>query len=151
MSTKSYSMRVVKYLSLLVLGLSLVGSAFVFASKSGSGSNQIANLNGSEKTHADSEHRRSLIESEVITATRRGFEPAAISRPQGRFILMIDNRSGTDLNFRFSRETGESIHEIGSSREQLDWNEIVDLQPGRYVLTERDHPDWTCSIRITAR
>lgn len=64
---------------------------------------------------------------------------------------MVDNRSGSNLNFRFSRLTGESLHEITSSQEELDWNDVVDLRPGRYVLTERDHPNWNCSITITAR
>jgi hypothetical protein len=64
---------------------------------------------------------------------------------------MVDNRTGHDLNFRLARDAGELLHEIPSSREQLDWNEVLDLQPGRYVLSELNHPEWTCSITITAR
>lgn len=93
---------------------------------------------------------RASMESESVTVTGRGFEPAAITRTQGKFILVVDNRSGTDLSLRFSRETGESVHEIRSSRDQLDWNEVVDLKPGRYVLTEVNHPSWACSVVITA-
>ena len=96
------------------------------------------------------ENGRTFIESESVTVTRRGFEPVAITRTQGKFILVVDNRSGIDLSLRFSRETGESVHEIRSSRDQLDWNEVVDLRPGRYVLTEVNHPSWACNIVITA-
>jgi len=34
------------------------------------------------------------FEAELITITPHGFEPREIMRPQGRFLLMIDNRSG---------------------------------------------------------
>jgi hypothetical protein len=148
MSTTKFPLAVLHYLSLFVLAVSVVASPFVFGWNGVSSTNDVAVDESSPHT---SEQRTRVMESEVITATRRGFEPAAITRPQGKFILMIDNGSGTDLTFRFSRETGESIHNITSSREQLDWNEVVDLEPGEYVLTERDHPDWTCLIRITAR
>src|SRR5215475_5623746 len=76
------------------------------------------------------EQRHSSMEVEIVTATRRGFDPLVISRPKGKFILMVTNRSGDDLDFRFSRQIGESVHEIKSSRQELDWNEIVDLTPG---------------------
>jgi hypothetical protein len=37
---------------------------------------------------------RLRIESELITITPHGFEPAEITRPRGQFLLTIDNRSG---------------------------------------------------------
>jgi hypothetical protein len=96
------------------------------------------------------EDRRTLIESEVVTVTPRGFEPGAITRQQGRFILMVDNRSGSELNLRFTRETGESLHNVRSSRQEPDWNDVLDLRPGKYLLTEADHPSWVCVITIAA-
>jgi hypothetical protein len=90
------------------------------------------------------------IETELITITTRGVEPAEITRPAGKFILMVDNRSGEEMDFRIARETGESLHDIRSSREERDWSDIMDLKPGKYVLTERNRPDLTCSITITA-
>jgi hypothetical protein len=95
--------------------------------------------------------RSSTIETEVIRVTRRGFEPAAISRSPGKFILMIENPSWQSLNLRLSREAGESLHEVRTSLEEPDWNEVQDLRPGSYVLTEPDHPEWKCVITITAR
>lgn len=151
MSITSYSVRVLKKLRWLVLTLFV--SAFMFVSQSLSGAlpaNQIANSDVA-RTDPTAEQRQTLIESEIITATRRGFEPMEISRPQGKFILMVDNRSGTDLNFRLSRETGEPLNEIASSSRELDWNEVLDLHPGKYILTEQAHPEWSCSIRITAK
>jgi hypothetical protein len=36
-------------------------------------------------------------------------------------------------------------------REQPNWSDVIDLQPGRYVLSDGDHPDWVCHITITAQ
>jgi hypothetical protein len=91
-----------------------------------------------------------LIESELITVTRRGFEPGTIVRPQGKFILMIENATLQNLDLRFSREAGQSLNELRATRDEPDWNEIMDLNPGRYVLKELNHPEWTCIITIEA-
>ena len=148
MSTNIHSVANPKYLGLLVLAVSIGAFVLVYGRKSVSSANELAVAEGSR---LQAEQQTGLIESEVISVTRRGFEPTAISRAAGKFILMVDNRSGAELNFRFSRETGERIHEIKSTQQELDWNDVVDLRPGRYLLTERDHPDWSCSITITAR
>lgn len=151
MSITSYSV-IAKQTRWLALTLSLIVVLFaagsLFASRH---RRDVAQVNNGETTTPPLERRHTLIESESLTVTRRGFAPALITRAQGEFILMVDNRSGLDLNFRFSRETGEPLHEIRTSQQELDWNEVLDLQPGTYVLTERDHPEWKCLIRITAR
>jgi len=91
------------------------------------------------------------VETEVVTLRATGFEPAEITRPAGEFILMVEDGAGRPVSLSFSRETGERLHEIRATREQPDWNELEDLQPGRYLLTEADHPDWVCRVTITAR
>lgn len=111
----------------------------------------IAKPNTTLRADAALQKRITSLESEIITTTARGFEPAQITRPEGKFILMIDNPTATELDFRLSRDNGQPLHEIRSTREEPDWNEILDLRPGRYVLTERSHPQWTCSVTITAR
>ncbi len=91
------------------------------------------------------------VETELITLRRNGFEPSEIKRPAGQFILMVENRGGGAANLRLLREAGERLHEVRSTREQPDWNELEDLPPGRYVLTEADHPSWSCRITVTPR
>jgi hypothetical protein len=92
-----------------------------------------------------------VVETELITLKPAGFEPSEIARPAGEFILMVENRSGQPADLRVSRESGQHLHEVESSREEPDWNELMDLHPGRYVLTEANHPEWVCQIIITAR
>lgn len=97
-------------------------------------------------------HQRSPMEAEIITITPLGFEPAEITRPKGAFFLVVDNRSGLEeITFRLDREAGQRQHEVRVPREQLDWDGVVDLHPGTYLLTEASHPDWLCRITITAQ
>ena len=90
-------------------------------------------------------------ETELVTLRPTGFEPAEITRPAGEFILMVENTTGQPVNLRFSRGTGERLHDVRATREQPDWNELEDLQPGRYLLTEAGHPQWVCRVTVTPR
>ncbi len=92
------------------------------------------------------------FESELITITPHGFEPGQITRPQGRFLLLIDNRSSVATTaLALTSEVGQRTHEMRVPREEPNWSEVVDLRPGHYVLTEADHPLWSCRITITAQ
>lgn len=91
----------------------------------------------------------SALEVELITVTSHGFDPAEIARPAGRFILMLNNQSGQQgVTFRLDQEGGSRVREIALSLEQTEWSEAVDLQPGAYLLTEANHPDWLARIMI---
>lgn len=92
------------------------------------------------------------LEAEIVTIRPWGFEPAEINRPKGRFVLMVDNRSGLgDVDLRLNRQAGGSLHQVRVPREQQDWNDEFELEPGQYVLTESSHPEWSCRITITAQ
>ena len=98
------------------------------------------------------QRRLADFESELITITPHGFEPQEISRPEGRVLLMLDNQSDLAVtSLQLTREAGPRLNEMRVSREQPNWSEAVDLHPGRYVLTDSEHPDWQCRITITAR
>jgi len=91
-----------------------------------------------------------VIETELLTLRPTGFEPTEITRPTGEFILMVENSSGQTLNLHLSRMTGGRLHEAKVTRDEPDWNELLDLHPGSYLVTEASHPEWTCYINITA-
>jgi hypothetical protein len=91
------------------------------------------------------------LQAELITITPRGFEPAEITRPAGRFILMVENQAELpEVTFRLDQEGGSRLYEKQLPQEQPEWSEVLDLQPGTYLLTEADHPDWLSRIIITA-
>ncbi|MGQ0762588.1 MAG: hypothetical protein ACT4OT_11345 [Acidobacteriota bacterium] len=97
-------------------------------------------------------NRSQKIEVELVTIQRTGFDPQEIKRPVGPFTLHVNNRSEIlELQFRLDRERGERLHAESPQRGKLDWKKTIDLPPGRYVLSEAQHPEWTCLITITPR
>jgi hypothetical protein len=96
--------------------------------------------------------KKGRVETEIITLGSTGFDPLVITRPQGTFVLLVDNRSGlSDMALTLDREAGVRLKEVSVPQEKLDWSEGLDLQPGRYVLRESSHPEWSCTITITPK
>jgi hypothetical protein len=92
------------------------------------------------------------IETELVTIRRHGFEPQEITRPADPFVLAVENRSGLEeVALRLDRADGNRLKEVNVPRKKLNWRDAFDLPPGRYVLTEANHPDWVCNITITAK
>jgi hypothetical protein len=92
------------------------------------------------------------LESEIVTVTPAGFEPAEITRPRGRFLLGVDNRSGLeDIQLRLERVDGSRVPVVEARKRRLSWREEVELPPGRYVIRESNHREWNCLITITSR
>jgi hypothetical protein len=92
------------------------------------------------------------IEAEMVTATPLGFEPAEITRPQGRFLLAVENATGRgDLNLYLERETEGPLNVTLSRRGRLRWREILDLPAGRYILRSANDESWRCGINLTPR
>ena len=86
---------------------------------------------------------------ELVTLEPSGFEPAELTRPAGRFLFGVNNRSGvSDLTFWVIHESGASRGERHMVKEKV-WRQVLDLPPGHYVLGVTDHPNWRCSITIT--
>lgn len=109
---------------------------------------QITMPNSFEPTVQSNSER---LEVERVTLRPDGFEPSAITRPHGRFLFAVNDRSGTsgELLFRLYRESGEALREMRSSHRRREERKIFDIAPGRYVLRVVGHPDWVCQITIT--
>jgi hypothetical protein len=92
------------------------------------------------------------VEEVTLTISADGFDPPEVIRPAGRFMLSVDNRSGADeLTLTLKRGNGVKVLEIKVPSQKGDWSEVIDLQPGRYTLSEAGHPDWKCDFRINER
>src|SRR2546423_5127331 len=95
---------------------------------------------------------RPRLEAELITITPTGFEPSEITRPAGQVLLAAENRSGLDdLTIRIGLDDGVRLAQARASRTRLRWSGVVTLVPGRYTITEANHPEWVCHINITAQ
>lgn len=83
-----------------------------------------------------------------IQVTPAGFEPREVIAPRGKFLILLQNRTGRrDLNFWLARENQEHVAE--SAPEKRDWKAQVQLNPGTYILSETNHPEWQCTLRVT--
>ena len=92
------------------------------------------------------------LETELITVTPAGLEPAEIVRAQGRFMLAVDNRSGLDeVDLYLERETVGRVNVALSRKGRLAWRETIDFPPGHYVLRAANDASWRCAITITPR
>ena len=96
------------------------------------------------------EQSSNRLEAEIVTVTPTGFEPSEITRPQGRFILAVDNRSGlNEVDLYFVRETGARLNSRLTRKGKLAWREIIDFPPGTYILKAGNDESWSCRITLT--
>lgn len=90
-------------------------------------------------------------QTELVTVTPTGFEPAEVTRPAGRFILSVENRSGLkEVTLVLRDATGRELLRERVPNEQLDWSGALDIPAGTYLLSEEGHPGWACTLTLTA-
>ena len=88
-------------------------------------------------------------EAELLVLRADGFIPNEITRPPGPFLLALHNHSSVEeISLALRQERGASMREVRMAKRQSKLREIMDLPPGRYVLTEANHPQWSCTIVI---
>ena len=101
------------------------------------------------------------VEVEVVVLTPEGFEPGAIMRGLGPFILQVDNRTGIEeIEVAIFQQGGNIDGPTGGGSGggmidsatigggQIDWNSEYDLASGTYWLGVTGHPEWVCPINI---
>lgn len=88
-------------------------------------------------------------EVELVTLQPAGFEPAEITRSKGPFVLFVDDRSGKDdSSLELKRMNGQRIRAVSLNRRKSEWNDVVDLAPGTYVLQDASSAELHCQITI---
>ena len=86
---------------------------------------------------------------ELITLRPAQFEPAEITRPKGAFVLFIDDRSGREnSSLVLQRVNGERLRTLSLQRQKSEWNDVVDLTPGTYILQDANNSELRCQITI---
>jgi hypothetical protein len=83
-----------------------------------------------------------------VQATPSGFEPRETIAPSGKFLILLQNRTGRrDLNFYLARENQGRVAQ--SEPHRRDWKVQLQLAPGTYIIGETNHPEWKSIIRVT--
>lgn len=141
--------RGIAFAAFLLLATLIALSDFGFV-RDKTNSASLAKSESSEPAVMKADRANSRVETEVVTITPRGFEPAEITRPAGRFVLLVENRTELgDLELRlYNTDRRMHLRERRLSREERDWIEELDLEPGHYVLKETNHSRWSCQFTI---
>jgi hypothetical protein len=88
-------------------------------------------------------------EVELVTLRPAGFEPAEITRAKGPFVLFVDDRSGKDnSSLELKRVNGQRVRAVSLNRGKSEWNDVVELSPGTYVLQDTSNAELRCQITI---
>lgn len=83
-----------------------------------------------------------------LQVTPSGFEPRETIAPKGKFLILLQNRTGRrDLEFWLARENEGRVAK--SEPQKRDWKAHVQLGPGTYIIGETNHPEWRSIIRVT--
>ena len=92
------------------------------------------------------------VEVEVLTLRPRGFEPAEVKRPAGRFLLAVSSQTGGEgVSLALARVQGQRLREMRMGRGRVRSVNEFDLPPGEYLLTAEGHPEWSCRLTLTPR
>jgi len=92
------------------------------------------------------------LEVEVLTLGAGGFDPTELRRPAGRFMLAITNRTQeNELSLELSQVAGNRLHSVRMKRGRTRSLSDLNLAPGEYILSERNHPRWICRLTISPR
>lgn len=90
------------------------------------------------------------IEVEAITVTETGFDPIVVTRQSGPFIIAMHNMSGEkELVFRIHRAQGQQLHQLRLPAGRRANHIRLDPPIGDYVISETNHPSWSCALTIT--
>jgi hypothetical protein len=83
-----------------------------------------------------------------LEVTPSGFEPRETIARRGKFLILLQNRTGRrDLKFWLAREAEGRIAE--STVQTRDWKVHMYLDSGTYIVGETNHPEWKSIIRVT--
>lgn len=120
-------------LGLVCLGLAMIWSGTL--SQTSTARSVLANLKQDPRSEL------------TIELSNSGFSPAQVQHSPGRFAIAVDNRTlSGEYTLKLLAEDGTLLHEIHVQSGSTAWT--VNLQTGRYTLTETNHPEWTCSIVV---
>ncbi|HEV7746082.1 MAG TPA: hypothetical protein VGO56_13870 [Pyrinomonadaceae bacterium] len=84
-----------------------------------------------------------------LTIRPTGFETKEMTIDAGDYFVVIQNATGLDrFALRIQREGGQTIHDVRLPRFHKYWKHEVHLTSGRYLVSEVDHPDWSCVVIV---
>jgi hypothetical protein len=90
------------------------------------------------------------LEVEVVTLRDGGFYPDNLTRPAGKFVLVVINRShATQPQFGITSSSSAAV--VAAVEQVLDISKVypLELAAGTYVLKDSTHPKWGMLTIVT--
>jgi hypothetical protein len=89
----------------------------------------------------------------VVTAlSPSGFTPNQVSHPASAFNLKVRNQSGEhQVTLQLSDADGKKVAGARLTEKVGEWSAPLNLTAGTYTLSETSHPNWTCTVNVTAQ
>ena len=82
-----------------------------------------------------------------IQLSNTGFSPSNVQHGPGSFAIAVENTTlSSEYKLRLTAEDGTVLNEVQVQKGSSAWT--VNLQTGRYTLTEVDHSEWVCTIVV---
>jgi hypothetical protein len=82
-----------------------------------------------------------------IVLSSNGFAPSEVQHAPGSFAIAVENTTlAGEYTLRLKAEDGTVLNEVQVQKGSSAWT--VNLQTGRYTLTEVNHPQWACTIVV---
>jgi len=76
-----------------------------------------------------------------------GFTPSEFQHAPGTFAIAVENKTlSGEYTLRLKAEDGTVLNEFQVQKGSSAWS--VSLSTGGYLLTEANHPQWTCRIVV---
>jgi hypothetical protein len=82
-----------------------------------------------------------------IELNSNGFSPNEVQHAPGSFAIAVENSTlSSDYKLRLKAEDGTVLNEVEVQKGSSAWT--VNLQTGRYTLTEVNHSQWICNVIV---
>jgi hypothetical protein len=82
-----------------------------------------------------------------IQLSSNGFTPSEVQHAPGTFAIAVENNTlSGEYTLKLKAEDGTVLSEVHVQKGSSAWS--VNLQTGRYTLTELNHSQWTCNIVV---
>lgn len=85
-----------------------------------------------------------------FTLTPLGFNPSAMTVPEGLYVIDVTNRSGlSTFSLNLGRLSGHKLKEVDTARKRGEWSGYFRLKKDDFVLTVNEKTAWTASLEVT--
>jgi hypothetical protein len=90
----------------------------------------------------------------VLIAKNNGFDQSALTANDRQFFLVVRNVSGvSQLSYHIVASSGAALASVALKDLPLNGTNprsgaLLNLASGTYIITEADHPTWTCKLTV---